>query len=739
MTLLFECRADNVNGSGGKGGNTPISTTWHDLSGNGLNGTLTSFPTNAAYVNSVFQTGWSNVGSAASPYSLCGLGHSTSQYALFPNINGGVFPATGTLEIWYNAYSQDSGSSRNLATTGALTSSNNAIRFEQGTGPVLFVVIGGAGGPAVVSLTGDAIKNFADTQLVVTWNTGTNKFQVWVNGVQVLTNQACSTWPTNLSLTLLCGYHTTRAWDGSVRIARVYDVERTAAQIVASYLADAHPVVASTVGTMASYTLPTVNSDTWTTTNPAWSISGSTATFTGIFEDGGTIVSVPFVSGNGYGTLNVLSVCHRNFAALASYGGNPIIDFGSTNAFSTPWTATLNASGGNYFSLVQDGSSSPQYNDLRLWTSPFAGSTALKSWSDTGVAFSHSAATWEDKNLLHPNVLWYPAGNEWVGFYFAETSVGANAVGYATSPDSTTWTKYGSNPILSGYTTPAAYMVGSNIYLSVSKVSSGDGAGPANMELFISTTGPTGTWVDNGPVLISYPGDWDAGLGMLDSFMATNPISGTYEFFYTVVTGGGIQQIGAALTMDGYVFFKYSAAIVAIAMQQAGDPCGLTWENYFYLLYDLTPTASGAYLATLQSATTGLYLNINATCYPDGNLAYLASPNGFTDTNATAVPASGTATVEPTVYAAPNASLSVVGTNGVSISFVLPGFTIGHVYAVKKNGSLLSNVTADGSGHLNFSNSVWGGSDTITAAAAILFNAGSAARATSGVLGTGIF
>lgn len=715
MSLLLEVRADNVDGSGGLGGNSPTTTSWHDLSGNGNHGTLNNWPSPASYAE-----GWSNVNSATSPCRLVGSGSTggSGENVSFGNINGGVFPDTGTLELWFTSSVFDGDTNhRNLLTTGSLSNSNNGIRIEQTTETGhndLVVIIGDSGSLSADHLGLASAALNADLQLVVTWDKPNNRFSGYLNGQIVFSNTANTHWPDNFSLHLLIGYNANRCWQGSVRICRIYDAILTDAQVMTNWVADAHPIKTATVGTTATYTPPVVSGDTWSTTDPAWSNSGGTFSYTGIYEDGGTIREVSFVSGNGYGTLNLVLVTWRNLtnSSWTRYGSNPIVPANC----SAPWTKAEQKISGTYYSLYQN--DGDLLDEILLYKS-----TDLQTWTaDAGSpALTTSAGTWKDHFLVHPNVV--KDGSTYRCFYTGKDSGGTESIGLATSSDHISWSDYASNPVITGgYTIPGAWMVGSEIYLL---------ATTRGQLLYLFTSSDGGhTFTNQGVVLTITSGEWDydSGDGLFqDPFIVTNPVAGNYELWYTGKSGIH-QEVGCALSLDGFVWFKFAASVLAKTTnayedKQVGDPGPIFVENYIYLLYSgiaTTSAASGGSLATVQSDTTGVYLGITQTCYASGNTTYASSPNGLSDTGITATPASGSATVLPTTYTPGGtgtlASLTVGGVNGTSVSFSLPGFTAGADYSVRVDGSALGTYTADGSGVLSFSYSAWtnGSTNVIT-------------------------
>jgi hypothetical protein len=611
VAKIVELRADNVDGSHGLGGNSPIATTWHDLSGSGHNGALTNWPTNAS--NPIYNVdGWSNVNSAATPVALFAFTPTPTAGSEYVDIgNLGSFPSTGSLEIWFTQAVFDPGvNHRNLFSTNRGDTTNNAIRLEQVNSPAneLDCVVGDG---AVLSdnLFGTASNVLnVDMQLVVTWNTSTNTFVGYLNGLQVFSNTVTH-WPTSMpDVALFDGWGTTRKWWGSIRIFRMYNTVLAAGDVMTNYLADAHVQLSGQVGVQTSYSPPLLAGDSYTADDLRWAKSGNTFTFTPAFNDGGRVEVVPFLSAN-YGRLNVVWICQRDFSGLARYSGNPV----TPAPDSGPWTKAEQIIAGTYYSLFQEGS---PYNHIILYTSP-----DLKAWTISGSspALTHVAGTWEDNFLVHPNVV--KDGSTYRCFYEGMTAASSPAIGLATSTDQLTWTKYGGNPVVSLYETPGAWKIANVIYM----LAAPSGHATQYLVLFTSTDGGQ-TWTNQGNVMTAVSGDWDiSATGTLDPFVYVNTFSNTYELCYTALKSAGWavsqekQRIGHALSMDGYTWFKNAAAMWQTAGQgtttyddgYVGDPCINIINNTFYLLYSGITFANangGGALATMAGESNSVWL-----------------------------------------------------------------------------------------------------------------------------------
>lgn len=190
--------------------------------------------------------------------------------------------------------------------------------------------------------------------------------------------------------------------------------------------------------------------------------------------------------------------------ALTRGGSNPIIrnaltsgQYDSTKVGPHPVAKVANGDYRMWFEAVKDDASATT-------TVAYATSTDGTSWTKYGSNPIMSPAGWENDEVS-PNTVFYDADDRlWKMWYHGGVvaGVGTRKIGYATSPDGLTWTKSGSNPILSN--------------------------------------GGGGTWDANGVVE-----------PMVVKFGPTD-----YRMWYRAFNASNLQQIGHATSTDGITWTK---------------------------------------------------------------------------------------------------------------------------------------------------------------------------------------
>lgn len=128
-------------------------------------------------------------------------------------------------------------------------------------------------------------------------------------------------------------------------------------------------------------------------------------------------------------------------------------------------------SSGRFCSVVKSGSTFHMYYSNATGDIRHATSSDGITWTDDAAnnpVLSGTAAQWDSAQVWLPRV-WID-GSTWYMLYTGRDESGDNHIGYATSSDGITWTKYGSNPILSG--TAAAWDDGDVELSSIMKVGS---------------------------------------------------------------------------------------------------------------------------------------------------------------------------------------------------------------------------------------------------------------------------
>jgi hypothetical protein len=183
-------------------------TTWTDLSGNRINGTLTNGPT----FNS------SNGGSI--------LFDGINDYVNAGNL--GTFYTQGTISYWMNSSVVEN--YRNTFSTNYL-GNNNGIRFEQSTGTFV-VVVGNAPGSygGFIYQSSNFISN-TWYHIVLTWNTTSNNVIGYLNNVQKFSSTH-TIWPTSLpSISIGSGFDNSRYFTGKIACLSIYNKSLSAEEV----------------------------------------------------------------------------------------------------------------------------------------------------------------------------------------------------------------------------------------------------------------------------------------------------------------------------------------------------------------------------------------------------------------------------------------------------------------------------------------------------------------------------
>ncbi len=147
-----------------------------------------------------------------------------------------------------------------------------------------------------------------------------------------------------------------------------------------------------------------------------------------------------------------------------------------------------------------------------------------------------------------------------------------STIGYASSPDGMTWTKFSGNPILVG---PEAFpklqspavMVESGRW--VMYLDGGENGSPLNQDILRATSSsPSGPWrLDPEPVLRGVPLSWD----FLNQPVTAQRVDASYYLFYSGVGGPG-PQMGVATSPDGRVWSMYDDPNTSDHPNKTSDP-----------------------------------------------------------------------------------------------------------------------------------------------------------------------
>jgi hypothetical protein len=131
------------------------------------------------------------------------------------------------------------------------------------------------------------------------------------------------------------------------------------------------------------------------------------------------------------------------------YGSNPVFTVGAGGQWDDFWAMfhSVVKSGGTYYAYY-NGNGESDLSDTQIG---LATSSDGITWSRSGsnpVVTPGAATEWDDTRVTSPCV--WIEGSTWYMLYAGEGGDGEWKVGLATSSDGTTWTKDGSNPVLEG-------------------------------------------------------------------------------------------------------------------------------------------------------------------------------------------------------------------------------------------------------------------------------------------------
>lgn len=184
---------------------------------------------------------------------------------------------------------------------------------------------------------------------------------------------------------------------------------------------------------------------------------------------------------------------------------------------------------------------------------------------------------WDEEAVAQPYVL---EMNDSYRMWFVGAMSGwtSGRIGYATSPDGITWTKYGGNPVVDlgdlgswEETEVAAPWVLYDRRTYKMWYTGQDSAGRYAIGYATSSSGITWTRCISNPVLSGNVGTWDEN-GVLGASVLSD---GTvYRMWYFGKDGSGIDRIGYATSRDGINWTKYSGNPV-LDLGNSGE-----WDDY---------------------------------------------------------------------------------------------------------------------------------------------------------------
>src|ERR1035437_1769527 len=195
---------------------------------------------------------------------------------------------------------------------------------------------------------------------------------------------------------------------------------------------------------------------------------------TQVLYEGNAQLIAPDGSGNVYKVwFGSGSATHPGiYYAESTDGINWTRNSATAPVIASQWGPAVMKVGSTYYMYTQPGPTGFGSADFALYTS-----TDGITWmnvSSTILAVG-AGGSWDAAQMYSfaPVAI---IGGTWYALYSASPNTSLNGkTGLATSPDGVTWTKYASNPVLTGYITQATYKVGSLWYTWIQQTQPGQG------------------------------------------------------------------------------------------------------------------------------------------------------------------------------------------------------------------------------------------------------------------------
>ena len=274
-----------------------------------------------------------------------------------------------------------------------------------------------------------------------------------------------------------------------------------------------------------------------------------------------------------------------------------------------------NKIGATYFAFTENYNAPPPQHSgsIALWTS-----TSLSGpWAHQGDAITFSSGAWDDNQLYCPSCIEIPYGSgNWYLFYCASNTSNVFSVGYASTTTPLTpgsWTKYASNPIITGggggiadpFVLPSPTGSGYIMYVA----SNYPGAGP--LLCYTSATGLSGWTYSNQFLPTAVMGDPDYGVHSIFEPTVWYNKACFYELlfdygdFHNVIgVGGGSIGYANSAGTDGFNFARYEGGPIPPILFGGGNTRVVQENGLIYLFTDNFPdlandTIGGVGLCTM--------------------------------------------------------------------------------------------------------------------------------------------
>lgn len=238
------------------------------------------------------------------------------------------------------------------------------------------------------------------------------------------------------------------------------------------------------------------------------------------------------------------------------YAGNPVLHVGSgwDANWIHPYTVTkLHDGYVMYYGGSPSGGTAGIPLQVGIATSPDG--IVWSKYANNPMFSYGSAGQWDDSGVEHFCVV--KEKGDWHAWYAGDPGGRAWSIGYATSTDGVTWSKYGGNPIInpgtggswdSGFIVPSCILKEENIYYMFYWGGSNPNDSTTWQAGYATSTDKINwTKYAGNPIFSGIVDEWDDGI--LDYDVIN--VSGTYYMFYQGnVASGATSAIGVATSTD---------------------------------------------------------------------------------------------------------------------------------------------------------------------------------------------
>jgi hypothetical protein len=244
--------------------------------------------------------------------------------------------------------------------------------------------------------------------------------------------------------------------------------------------------------------------------------------------------------------------------------------------------------------------------------------TALTKAPNNPVLKAGGTGSWDENYVSGwPRARDGEAGYELI--YRSADAANVTALGYATSPDGTTWTKYGGNPVLTRTSTDSWQQNGvgrgpllesNGTYLLFFQ---GYGLSATTSYFSLARSNDLINWTRMTNSYVFGPGDADAWDELLQTINVHKDESGYHLWYLARDLAGGTAQIGYAWSTDGMIWTRSGLNPVLPT-----GSAGAFDDNSLISFYVLPRPWAGDYLLVYSAVGSSGHYGIGTATSPDG-------------------------------------------------------------------------------------------------------------------------